>query len=184
MTTALAIVAGGAGAAVRYLVGVAAQRRWPERPVGTGIVNVLGAGALGMLIGALPGFTTVMAMAVLLPLSFFLDPLVGIPFLLGVYKGGIFGGSIPDQLRVGPLEETVLECIRPHRGHREPGEEVEVPVALGVPEHGALAADEGDEAVDGGGFAVGTPVAADPRDAVVFTGDPEDVGPLGGRRKR
>jgi CrcB protein len=52
MTTALAIVAGGAGAAVRYLVGVAAQRRWPERPVGTGIVNVLGAGALGMLIGA------------------------------------------------------------------------------------------------------------------------------------
>lgn len=50
---------------------------------------------LGMLVGALPGFTTVMAMAVLLPLSFFLDPMVGIPFLIGVYKGGIFGGSIP-----------------------------------------------------------------------------------------
>ena len=50
---------------------------------------------LGMFVGALPGFTTVMAMAVLLPLSFFLDPLVGIPFLIGVYKGGIFGGSVP-----------------------------------------------------------------------------------------
>jgi len=50
---------------------------------------------LGMVVGALPGFTTVMAMAVLLPLSFFLEPLVGIPFLIGVYKGGIFGGSIP-----------------------------------------------------------------------------------------
>ncbi|MEM9030610.1 MAG: tripartite tricarboxylate transporter permease [Pseudomonadota bacterium] len=49
----------------------------------------------GMLVGALPGFTTLMAMAILLPISFFLDPLVGIPFLLGVYKGGIFGGSIP-----------------------------------------------------------------------------------------
>ena len=49
----------------------------------------------GMLVGALPGFTTLMAMAILLPLSFFLDPLVGIPFLLGIYKGGIFGGSIP-----------------------------------------------------------------------------------------
>ncbi|MEM6634641.1 MAG: tripartite tricarboxylate transporter permease [Pseudomonadota bacterium] len=49
----------------------------------------------GMVVGALPGFTTLMAMAILLPLSFFLDPLVGIPFLLGVYKGGIFGGSIP-----------------------------------------------------------------------------------------
>lgn len=50
---------------------------------------------LGMLVGALPGFTTVMAMAILLPVSFFLDPLMGIPFLIGVYKGGIYGGSIP-----------------------------------------------------------------------------------------
>lgn len=50
---------------------------------------------LGMFVGALPGFTTLMAMAILLPLSFFVHPLVGIPFLLGVYKGGIFGGSIP-----------------------------------------------------------------------------------------
>ncbi len=49
----------------------------------------------GMFVGALPGFTTLMAMAILLPISFFLDPIVGIPFLLGVYKGGIFGGSIP-----------------------------------------------------------------------------------------
>ena len=49
---------------------------------------------LGMLVGALPGFTTVMAMAILLPISFFLHPLVGIPFLIGVYKGGIYGGSI------------------------------------------------------------------------------------------
>ena len=50
---------------------------------------------LGMFVGALPGFTTVMAMALVLPISFFLDPLAGIPFLIGVYKGGIFGGSIP-----------------------------------------------------------------------------------------
>jgi len=50
---------------------------------------------LGMLVGALPGFTTVMAMAIVLPISFFLEPIVGIPFLIGVYKGGIFGGSIP-----------------------------------------------------------------------------------------
>ena len=50
---------------------------------------------LGMFVGALPGFTTLMAMAILLPISFFLDPLLGIPFLIGVYKGGIYGGSIP-----------------------------------------------------------------------------------------
>ena len=50
---------------------------------------------LGMFVGALPGFTTLMAMAILLPVSFFLDPLLGIPFLIGVYKGGIYGGSVP-----------------------------------------------------------------------------------------
>ncbi len=50
---------------------------------------------LGMLVGSLPGFTTLMAMAILLPISFFFDPIVGIPFLLGIYKGGIFGGSVP-----------------------------------------------------------------------------------------
>ena len=50
---------------------------------------------LGMFVGALPGFTTLMAMAILLPVSVFLDPLLGIPFLIGVYKGGIYGGSIP-----------------------------------------------------------------------------------------
>lgn len=50
---------------------------------------------LGMFVGALPGFTTLMALAILLPISFFIHPLLGIPFLLGVYKGGIYGGSIP-----------------------------------------------------------------------------------------
>ncbi len=50
---------------------------------------------LGILVGALPGFTTVMAMAILLPVSFFLDPVVGIPFLIAMTKGGIYGGSIP-----------------------------------------------------------------------------------------
>jgi putative tricarboxylic transport membrane protein len=50
---------------------------------------------LGMFVGALPGFTTLMAMAILLPLSFFVEPLIGIPFLIGVYKGGIYGGSVP-----------------------------------------------------------------------------------------
>jgi len=50
---------------------------------------------LGTIVGALPGLTTVLAMSLLLPISFFLDPLLGIPFLIGVYKGGIYGGSIP-----------------------------------------------------------------------------------------
>lgn len=59
------------------------------------IMMIAGGMTLGMLVGALPGFTTVMAMAIVLPISFFLEPILGIPFLIGVYKGGIFGGSIP-----------------------------------------------------------------------------------------
>lgn len=60
------------------------------------VIAMISAGmVLGMLVGALPGFTTVMAMAIVLPISFFLEPILGIPFLIGVYKGGIFGGSIP-----------------------------------------------------------------------------------------
>lgn len=50
---------------------------------------------LGIFVGSMPGLTTTMAMAILLPIAFFLEPLIGIPFLIGVYKGGIFGGSIP-----------------------------------------------------------------------------------------
>ncbi len=50
---------------------------------------------VGMFVGAMPGLTTILAMAVLLPISFKLDPMLGIPFLIGVYKGGIYGGSIP-----------------------------------------------------------------------------------------
>jgi putative tricarboxylic transport membrane protein len=47
-----------------------------------------------MFVGAMPGLTTTLAMAVLLPISFKLEPMLGIPFLIGLYKGGIYGGSI------------------------------------------------------------------------------------------
>lgn len=49
----------------------------------------------GILVGALPGLTATMAVAVLAPFTFFIDVSIGIPFLLGVYKGAIYGGSIP-----------------------------------------------------------------------------------------
>ncbi len=49
----------------------------------------------GIVVGALPGLTATMAVAVLAPFTFFIDAVIGIPFLLGVYKGAIYGGSIP-----------------------------------------------------------------------------------------
>lgn len=51
--------------------------------------------AAGGWFGAMPGLTTTMAMAILVPFTFFMDPLTGIPFLLGVYKGGMWAGSVP-----------------------------------------------------------------------------------------
>ncbi|MAI44669.1 MAG: C4-dicarboxylate ABC transporter permease [Hyphomicrobiaceae bacterium TMED74] len=51
--------------------------------------------AAGIVIGALPGLTATMAVAVLAPFTFFMESIIGIPFLLGIYKGAIYGGSIP-----------------------------------------------------------------------------------------
>jgi putative tricarboxylic transport membrane protein len=61
-------------------------------------VKVFGLMCLGMIVGiifgALPGLTAVMAIALLMPLTFFMPLNVGLPLLLAVYCGGIYGGSI------------------------------------------------------------------------------------------
>lgn len=49
---------------------------------------------LGIVIGAIPGLSTVMAVAVALPFTFTLPAVPAIMLLLGVYKGGMYGGSI------------------------------------------------------------------------------------------
>lgn len=51
--------------------------------------------AVGVVAGAIPGMSATMAVALALPFTFALQPITGILLLLGVYKGGIFGGSIP-----------------------------------------------------------------------------------------
>jgi putative tricarboxylic transport membrane protein len=50
---------------------------------------------IGTVAGAIPGMSATMAVALTLPFTFSLQPITGILLLLGVYKGGIFGGSIP-----------------------------------------------------------------------------------------
>lgn len=50
---------------------------------------------VGVIAGAIPGMSATMAVALTLPFTFSLQPITGILLLLGVYKGGIFGGSIP-----------------------------------------------------------------------------------------
>lgn len=50
---------------------------------------------IGVVGGAIPGLSATMAVALTLPFTFAMTPINGILLLLGVYKGGIFGGSIP-----------------------------------------------------------------------------------------
>ncbi|MEH6628492.1 MAG: tripartite tricarboxylate transporter permease [Motiliproteus sp.] len=63
---------------------------------GSGSILALAIGVtIGVIGGAIPGMSATMAVALTLPFTFSLEPIVGILLLLGVYKGGIFGGSIP-----------------------------------------------------------------------------------------
>ena len=49
---------------------------------------------IGTFVGAIPGMTTPMGVALVLPFTFTMQPITGILLLLGVYKGGLYGGSI------------------------------------------------------------------------------------------
>lgn len=55
---------------------------------------ILGGTLAGIIIGALPGLTVNMGIALLLPLTFSYQGMQGILMLLGVYCGAIYGGSI------------------------------------------------------------------------------------------
>ena len=50
---------------------------------------------IGTIAGAIPGMSATMAVALTLPFTFSMEAITAILLLLGVYKGGIFGGSIP-----------------------------------------------------------------------------------------
>ena len=48
----------------------------------------------GIIIGALPGLTVNMGIALLLPLTYSFQGMTGILLLLGMYCGAVYGGSI------------------------------------------------------------------------------------------
>jgi len=49
---------------------------------------------IGLTVGAIPGMTGSMAIALALPFTFFLPLYEGLALLVGIYKGSLFGGSI------------------------------------------------------------------------------------------
>ena len=59
------------------------------------LLALVGGVLVGVIAGAIPGMSATMAVALTLPFTFAMTPITGILLLVGVYKGGIFGGSIP-----------------------------------------------------------------------------------------
>lgn len=49
----------------------------------------------GICVGALPGLSATMAISVLIPFTFGMDPLVALGMMAGIYNGAMYGGSIP-----------------------------------------------------------------------------------------
>ena len=76
---------------------------------------VLGA-VMGTAVGVLPGLGSAMAVALLLPLTFTLDPLAALIMFAGVYFGGLFGDSIAGILMNTPGNSTAIAGA--FEGHR------------------------------------------------------------------
>ncbi len=77
------------------------------------VVAAIAAGTvLGIIFGALPGLTAAMGIAVLLPLTYDMPPVMGFGMLLGTYCGAISGGSIAATLlNIPGTPASVATCL-------------------------------------------------------------------------
>jgi putative tricarboxylic transport membrane protein len=78
--------------------------------------------ASGMMVGALPGLTSAIGVALLLPLTYGMDSVTGVLLLLGAYCGAVYGGSITAILIKTPgtpaAAATILDgSILADKGH-------------------------------------------------------------------
>ncbi len=59
-----------------------------------GLLALLLGGLYGSLFGAIPGLTATLAVALFIPLAFFLDPLVALPAIIAISSVAIFAGDV------------------------------------------------------------------------------------------
>ncbi|PJE28794.1 putative tricarboxylic transport membrane protein [Pseudooceanicola antarcticus] len=69
----------------------------------------------GVVIGAIPGVGPAVAIAILLPATFAMEPLVGLTMLLGIYGSSMFGGALPAILINTP--GTAVNALTTYDGH-------------------------------------------------------------------
>lgn len=70
----------------------------------------IGVGA-GIILGAIPGLSASMAIAMIIPFTFMLDPVGSLIMMTGAYKGGIFGGSIAAILVKAPGTAAAVATV-------------------------------------------------------------------------
>lgn len=72
-----------------FVAGIELLARWD-------VIAALLIGSIGgVLVGAMPGVGAAVAIAIALPVTFSLEPIVGLTLLLGIYGSSMFGGAIP-----------------------------------------------------------------------------------------
>ncbi|MDX1732549.1 MAG: tripartite tricarboxylate transporter permease, partial [Aurantimonas coralicida] len=59
------------------------------------LLVILGSACFGMFVGAIPGLTATMATALLVPITFFMDPVPAIAAIVTATAMAIFAGDIP-----------------------------------------------------------------------------------------
>ena len=92
-----------------FLSGVELLMRWD-------VVAALLVGSIGgVIIGAIPGVGAAVAIAILLPATFSLDPIVGLTILLGIYGSSMYGGALPAVLINTP--GTAVNALTTYDGY-------------------------------------------------------------------
>ena len=66
------------------------------------LLSITAGTIVGSIVGAMPGLTATMAVALLIPVTFGMPPLVGLALMGGVYSGGMYGGAISSILLSTP----------------------------------------------------------------------------------
>ena len=101
-----------------FVSGIELLMRWD-------VVLALMIGSVGgVIIGAIPGVGAAVAIAILLPATFSLDPIVGLTMLLGIYGSSMYGGALP------AIEDRGSEKVEPGIAEAECRRTPEEAVAL------------------------------------------------------
>lgn len=77
------------------------------------IILSIAAGVLGgLFVGAMPGLTSTMAIALMVPVTFAMEPAHGLSLLMGVYCGGISGGFVAScLLNIPGTPSSAATCL-------------------------------------------------------------------------